>query len=130
MNTNNSFLSNNRSQRRRGVSILSLTMATVLGICGAAGSSAASAQSTAGSIFGKAPAGETVSVYSATNGMQRHVKADSKGRYILRALPVGVYNVMLEANGHPEVKHVNVQVVVGRGSHVDFNCSQEQCSSS
>lgn len=127
---NNSSASNNRNRRRRSLSLLSLTMATVLGVCGAVGSSAANAQATAGSIFGKAPAGETVSAKSTTNGMQRHVKVDSKGRYVLRALPNGVYNVMLEKDGQPTIKHTNVHVVIGRGSNVDFDCAQNMCSGS
>ncbi|MEP7184497.1 MAG: carboxypeptidase-like regulatory domain-containing protein [Rhodanobacter sp.] len=123
-----SLLLNTHARRRRGISLLSLTMATALGVFGAAGSSAANAQATAGSIFGKAPAGETVMAKSTTNGMQRHVKVDSKGRYMLRALPIGIYNVVLEKNGQPAVKHPNVPVVVGRGSNVDFECVQDKCA--
>lgn len=125
---NNKSLPLSTRTPRRGLSLLSLTMATVLGVCGAVGSSGANAQATAGSIFGKAPAGETVLAKSTTNGMQRHVKVDSKGRYTLRALPNGTYNVVLEKNGQATVKHANVHVTIGRGSNVDFDCVKDQCA--
>lgn len=126
MNTKSVFL-NTHARRRRGISLLSLTMATVLGVFGAVAT--VNAQATAGSIFGKAPAGQTISAKSSTNGMQRHVKADAKGRYSLRSLPIGTYNVVLEKNGQPIVKHLNVNVMVGRGSEVDFDCAKNECGS-
>ncbi|HEY8328210.1 MAG TPA: carboxypeptidase-like regulatory domain-containing protein [Rhodanobacter sp.] len=125
---NNNSLSSDRPRHRRGFSIRSLAMAAVIGVCGAAGSAAANAQATTGNIFGKAPAGDIISVQSTTSGFQRQDQADSKGRYSIDPLPVGVYTVTLEESGHPVVKHVNVPVVVGRGMKVDFDCVQGQCA--
>ena len=48
------------------------------------------------------------------------VQVDQKGRYSIRALPIGVYTVTLSENGEAVAKHVNVPVVVGRGIKVDF----------
>ena len=123
---NNSSLSSNRPRHRRGFSLRSLAMAAVIGVCGAAGSAAIHAQATAGNVFGKAPAGDTITAQSTTSGVQRQVQADAKGRYSISQLPVGVYTVTLEEDGRPVVKHVNVPVVVGRGIKVDFDCAQGQ----
>ncbi|GAA0888688.1 carboxypeptidase-like regulatory domain-containing protein [Rhodanobacter soli] len=125
---NNSSPSSNRPRHRRGFSLRSLAMAAVIGMCGAAGSAAIHAQATAGNVFGKAPAGGTISVQSTTSGLQRQAQVDSKGRYSIGPLPVGVYTVTLEENGRPVLKHVNVPVVVGRGIKVDFDCAQGQCA--
>lgn len=108
-------------------SLRGLITAAVIGVCGMAGSAAVNAQATAGSIFGKAPAGDTVRAKSMTTGLQRHVEVDAKGRYTMGSLPVGVYTVTLEENGTPKVKHLNVGVVVGRGANVDFDCTQAEC---
>lgn len=115
------------SNTARTRTLTSVTIAAAFGLFAAAGSFAAHAQATAGSIFGKAPAGEIVRAHSVTNGLQRDVHADDKGRYVLRALPVGVYDVMLVENGQPVVKRSKVQVVVSRGSKVDFDCAQDAC---
>jgi len=55
-----------------------------------------------------------------------HVQAD--GRYSLRSLPTGVYNVTLEHDGNALVMHKNVTVAVGRGVNVDFDCGQDDCA--
>jgi hypothetical protein len=102
-------------------------LATVVSLCGVAGSAAVHAQATAGEVFGKAPAGDTVSAKSTTNGVQRTVQVDAKGRYTIRALPVGVYNVTLMENGHAVLQHAKVPVVVGRGIKVDLDCAQIKC---
>ncbi len=127
MNNSNS-LSNNPIQRRRGLSFLGLTMAAVLAVCGVAGSAAVHAQTTSGKIFGNVPAGDTVVAKNLTTGLQREVKADSKGRYTLGALPVGNYNIVLERNGNPVLQRLNVPVVVGRGIKVDFDCAKYTCA--
>ena len=126
MNNSNSIPSN-RPRRRRGISIRSLAMAAVISVCGMAGSTAVYAQATTGNIFGKAPAGDTVTAQSTTSGLQRHGQVDAKGRYKISQLPTGVYTVTLVENGQPAVKHLNVPVVVARGIKVDFDCEQGQC---
>jgi len=111
----------------RRLSLPGLALAAIVGIGGMTASTTAAAQATAGSIFGKAPAGDTVRAKSTTNGMQRHVEVDDKGRYTIGSLPVGVYTVTLEENGQPVVKHPNVQVIVNRGVNVNFDCEQGKC---
>ena len=106
---------------RRVLSARSFALAAALAVCGLAGSSAVYAQSTAGEVFGKAPAGDTVTAKSTTNGLQREVQVDAKGRYSIRALPIGIYTVTLSENGQPVAKHLNVPVVVGRGILVNFD---------
>lgn len=106
---------------RRVLSARSFALAVALAVCGLAGSSAVYAQSTTGEVFGKAPAGDTVLAKSMTNGAQREVQVDAKGRYMIKSLPVGVYAVTLSENGQPVAKHVNVPVVVGRGILVNFD---------
>jgi hypothetical protein len=119
----NSFFSiTPRAPRRRFVAL-----AAIVGLCAAAGSFAVNAQSTAGHVFGKAPAGDTVAAHSTTSAVQREVQVDAKGRYSIKALPAGVYDVTLMENGHALVKHPKVPVLVGRGIKVDFDCAQGQC---
>jgi hypothetical protein len=115
-----------RPVRRNGFSAWSLAMAVVIG----AGSIAVNAQSTAGHVFGAAPAGQTITAKSTTSGLSRHVKADDKGRYILSALPVGTYTVTLEKDGRAVEQQQNVKLVVGRGIKVDFTCPQSGCAQS
>lgn len=117
MNTNFSV---NSSPRRPG-----LVLAAIIGMCGIAGSGAVLAQATAGTVFGKAPAGDSVVAQSTTSGVQREVHVGSDGRYAFRALPAGVYAVTLQENGQPVIKHPNVPVTVGRGIKVDFDCTQD-----
>lgn len=122
----NTFLSISPSRRKPGL-VRSAVLAAVIGLSGLAGSAVVHAQATAGDVFGRAPAGDTVFAKSTTNGTQREVTVDAKGRYSIRSLPVGVYTVTLKANGQGVMKHLNVPVVVGRGIKVDFDCAQGQC---
>lgn len=105
-----------------------LVLAGAVGAFAVAGISTAHAQSTSGSIFGKAPAGYSVSARSTATGGGRTVAVDSAGRYAAVALPSGNYTVTLKQDGHPVAKHLNVEVTVGRGIEVDFDCSQIKCA--
>lgn len=100
----------------------------VVAALGLVASTAAFGQSTTGSVFGHAPAGDVVAAHSTTNGNQRKVHVEADGRYALRSLPAGVYNVTLEENGKAVLTHLKVPVVVGRGSKVDFDCTQGHCA--
>lgn len=121
----NKTFSINSLSRRRG---WSLVLAAAVGICALGVSATAAAQSTVGSVFGKAPAGYAVSARSMTTGGGRTVHVDSRGRYSIRELPVGVYTVTLKQADQAVAKHLNVPVVVGRGIEVDFDCSKLNCS--
>ena len=120
----NSIFSKNPVSRRLGQSLM---LAGIAGVFALAGVSTASAQATTGSVFGKAPAGYTVSVRSAATGAGRTVHVDSAGRYSARELPNGIYTVTLQDKDQPVVKHPDVQVIVGRGVEVDFDCSKLNC---
>ena len=120
----NSIFSKNPVSRRLGRSLM---LAGIAGVFALAGVSTASAQATTGSVFGKAPAGYTVSVRSVATGAGRTVHVDSAGRYSARELPNGIYTVTLQDKDQPVVKHPGVQVIVGRGVEVDFDCSKLNC---
>lgn len=112
----------------RPLARISQRLALAAVVAAAAMSTPAFAQSTAGTVFGIAPAGAEVSAHSTTNGTQRTVHVGADGRYALKALPTGVYDVTLEENGHAVIKHPKVPVIVGRGIKVDFDCPQGDCS--
>ncbi len=92
----------------KGLKRSALTVA--LGLCFAGG---VQAQSTSGSIFGKADAGQTVTITSET-GLTRTVTADANGNYNFLSLPVGNYKVASGSSNRDAV------VRVGSGSQVDF----------
>lgn len=96
------------------------SMVAALAVCSLLGSAAVHAQATAGDVFGKAPVGDAVLAKNANNGTQRQVKVDDKGRYSIRALPAGVYDVSLIKDGQVVLKHPSVPVIVGRGVKVDL----------
>lgn len=123
---NSNALSNKHSQRRSSFA-RSLAISVAVALCGAAGSLAVHAQSTAGTVYGIAPEGDSILVHNETNGIQRRVHVDSKGRYRVSAVPRGVYTVTLEENGQPIVKHTNVPVNAGGGIKVDFDCAKGEC---
>ncbi|KQX99232.1 Oar protein [Rhodanobacter sp. Root480] len=104
-----------------------LALAGVVGACAVAGISTASAQATAGKVFGKAPAGYSITVHSDTTGIGRTVKADADGRYSAAQLQPGRYTVTLKQDDQPVAKHLNVPVTVGRGIEVDFKCGEIKC---
>jgi hypothetical protein len=125
---NSNALSSKHPQRRHTFLIRNLAIAAVIGVFGVAGSAVVHAQSTAGHVFGIAPAGDSIHAYNNATGAQRRVHADADGRYIINSLPVGVYTVTLEENGQPVVKHLNVGIRVGGGIKVDFDCAKGQCA--
>ena len=71
------------------------------------------AQSTSGSIFGKAAPGQTVTIVSDT-GMTRTVTADANGKYNAVSLPAGHYKVTSGSDSR------DVTVLVASGAQVDF----------
>ncbi|GAA0262447.1 carboxypeptidase-like regulatory domain-containing protein [Rhodanobacter caeni] len=105
-----------------------LALAGVVGACAVAGTSTASAQATAGKVFGKAPAGYSITVHSDATGIGRTVKADAEGRYSAAQLQPGIYTVTLKQDDQPVAKHLNVPVTVGRGIEVDFKCGEIKCN--
>jgi hypothetical protein len=102
-------------------------IAMVLGVTGLASSTTAHAQSTSATIFGQAPAGESVTALSST-GLHRHDTVNKKGRYKIGSLPAGDYTVTLEKDGQTVDTRSNVALIAGRGAEVDFACPNDQCT--
>lgn len=123
---NNRHVEIDQSKHRMGFSMWGMVFAIVLGTVGF---TTVHAQSTAGRIFGSAPAGETITVHG-TSGVHRHAKANAKGRYTITSLPMGVYTVALEKDGNAVDTRSNIPLTVGRGSEVDFACGHDQCAES
>lgn len=105
-----------------------LAFAGVVGACAVAGISTASAQATAGKVFGKAPAGYSITVHSNATGIGRTVKVDAAGRYSAAQLQPGIYTVTLKQDDQAVAKHLNVPVTVDRGIEVDFRCGEIKCN--
>lgn len=120
---------NNHSGRRTGLSVLSLSLSIALGVFGAMGTTMVHAQATVAKVFGWAPAGQTITAHS-TSGVRRHSKVNSKGRYTINALPMGVYEVALEKDGKAIDTRRNIRLTVGGGAEVDFACEHDQCPDS
>ncbi|MEO8998043.1 MAG: TonB-dependent receptor [Rhodanobacter sp.] len=99
------------------------SLAIGLGLC-IVGMSAV-AQSTTGSIYGQAQAGETVLIKS-TSGVSRQVIVDSTGRYTASSLPLGDYTVTLQRNGQAVDSRSNVTLRVGSGTEVSFGAQNAQ----
>ncbi|WP_114239090.1 TonB-dependent receptor [Dyella sp. C9] len=92
----------------------SLAVALTLGLAGVA-----LAQSTTGTIFGQAEAGETVTV-SGSTGITRSVTVDKAGRYRVANLPLGTYTVQLQKDGATVDTRDNVSITVNAGTEVSF----------
>lgn len=112
---------------RQGLPGWALALALVCGGWVGTASTPASAQATSTSVFGFAPAGQTISVHS-TSGTRRHTKANDKGRYSIRSLPAGVYDIRLEKDGQAVDTRRNIQLIVGRGAQVNFACENDDCA--
>jgi uncharacterized protein involved in high-affinity Fe2+ transport len=54
----------------------------------------AGAQSTSGNIIGEAKAGDTIFITNADTGFKREVKIKKDGKYQVRNLPAGTYQVI------------------------------------
>jgi hypothetical protein len=91
-----------------------LAAALTMGLAGVA-----MAQSTTGTIFGQAEAGETVTVTGST-GITRSAAVDSSGRYRISSLPLGNYSVTLQKDGATVDTRNNVTITVNAGTEVSF----------
>lgn|SRR5574337_248450 len=119
------IFSTHSSSRRGGRNLI---FAMVVGAFAVTGTATVNAQSTAGRIFGTAPAGYSVSAQANGNATRREVKVRSNGRYAIRGLPVGTYTVTLTEDGHAVMEHLNVPVTAARGSEVKFDCAPDRCA--
>lgn len=85
-------------------------LTVALGLCFAG---SLNAQSTSGSIFGKAAPGQTITIVSET-GLTRTITADASGKYSVASLPAGNYKITSGADTR------EVTVRVASGVQVDF----------
>ncbi|WP_233843393.1 carboxypeptidase-like regulatory domain-containing protein [Dyella sp. 2HG41-7] len=85
------------------------------------------AQDTSATIFGHAPAGETVTASSAT-GSHHHKMVNSDGRYKFGSLPPGDYTVTLEKDGQTVDTRSNIPLIVGHNAEIDFACPNDKCA--
>lgn len=76
-----------------------LASACVVGALAAAGIPPASAQSTAGTVAGKAPAGDRANAHNEHTSARRTVTVGANGRYAASDLPLGEYSVTLARDG-------------------------------
>ena len=76
--------------------------------------SAAFAQNAAGSLFGKADAGATITIQNTDTGTSREIKASADGRFAATQLPTGHYRVTAGAVSR------DVLVNVGTGTEVSL----------
>jgi hypothetical protein len=107
---------------------MSFWLVLIAGLAGSGTLSApAGAQGTSASIFGQAPAGETI-VAQSSSGLHRHVVVGSNGRYSLRNLPLSVYTVSLQKEGKAVDTRHNIPLTVSRGMEVDFACPNDHCA--
>ncbi|GGA21988.1 carboxypeptidase-like regulatory domain-containing protein [Dyella nitratireducens] len=111
------------------LSLCNAAIIIALGVVSSVSPSAVRAQSTTASIFGQAPAGETVTAHS-SEGMQRHDTVNKKGRYKINSLPAGDYTVTLQKDGQTVDTRSNIPLIVGRGAEVDFACPGDHCEAS
>ncbi|MDC7695164.1 TonB-dependent receptor [Asticcacaulis sp. DXS10W] len=79
----------------------------------------AMAQSAVGTVYGKAAAGETVTLTDKETGVANTSKANASGDFSFAQLPPGEYTVKL-ASG----KSVDVTVVAGSGALADFSVTE------
>lgn len=102
-------------------------LSVALGACFAG---AAYGQSnTSGAVFGRAVAGETVSVENPATGFRRDVVTASNGTYRVSALQPGTYTVTLRRADGSTVVRDQVPVSVGTGTPVDFTAEPAGVSS-
>ena len=116
-------------QRHWPLSMGSAAIAMALSIASMLSPAIATAQSTTATIFGRAPAGETVTVLSST-GLHRSETVSAKGRYRIGSLPAGDYTVTLEKDGQAVDSQANVALIASRGAEINFACPSDQCAES
>lgn len=75
-------------------------LAIALGMTVASVSLSANAQSTSGNIIGEAKTGDTIYVTNTGTGLKRETKISKDGKYQIRNLPAGSYQVVpMHADG-------------------------------
>lgn len=70
---------------------------------------------------GSAVVGVAVTIHNVETGMLRNTTTDDAGHYQLRALPVGVYEVVVRKQGFAEEVRTGVRLAVGQDAIVDLS---------
>ncbi|HEY8587307.1 MAG TPA: TonB-dependent receptor [Rhodanobacter sp.] len=83
------------------------------------------AQSSTGSVFGRAAPGADTSVviHNVNTGQELTTSVDSAGRYRFASLPAGTYTVTLRQSGSDVVTRDNVTVNIAGGTEVSFTAA-------
>jgi hypothetical protein len=105
-------------------SALSLAIAGAFGLYGLGGITPAQAQSSTGTIYGTAPAGDTVTVRG-PSGVTRTVTVNAAGNFSASSLPLGVYTVTLQKDGVTTDTREDITFAVGGGTRINFNAPAE-----
>lgn len=90
-------------------------IAMVFGMLFAAG---ASAQSSSGAIIGEAKVGDTVVIQGTDNGFKREMKIDKDGKFQIRRVPTGYYDVSIKHADGTEEPWKSVVVKPGGAARV------------
>ncbi len=97
------------------------TLCIALGACMASMVPATAwAQNVAGSVMGRASAGDEIVITNTETGLTRSVTADSSGNYRLAQLPVGNYSLQTNRDGKAIGQPVQVAVTLGNATTVNI----------
>lgn len=81
-------------------------------------STGASAQSSSGAIIGEAKVGDTVVIYGTDNGFKRELKIEEDGKFQVRRVPTGYYDVSIKHADGTEEPSKSVVVKPGGAARV------------
>lgn len=96
----------------RKTMLKSIVLAMAIGVAGAA-----AAQSTDGGIAGEAVEGQTI-VIRGDNGIQREIHIEKTGKFSVRHLPIGTYDVLKLDDKGNVLQAQTTTVSVGKTSRV------------
>ena len=103
------------------LAVFFLTVCSVLRAADPAGTIAGSIQDPTGSTVANA----RIAVTSTTTGLTRQVTSGADGSYVLPLLPVGVYNITVEAQGFKSMEQRGIEVRADKNSSVVSVCNSE-----
>ncbi|TKR33760.1 carboxypeptidase regulatory-like domain-containing protein [Luteimonas gilva] len=98
-----------------GKTIKSTAAALAVGLFFSAG---AVAQSSSGAIIGEAKIGDTITIYGTDNGFKRELKIDEDGKFQVRRVPTGYYDVSIKHADGTEEPSKSVVVKPGGAARV------------
>lgn len=98
-----------------GKTVKSAVAALAIGLFFAGG---AAAQSSSGAIIGEAKVGDTVSIHGTDNGFKRELKIEEDGKFQIRRVPTGYYDVSIKHADGTEEPSKSVVVKPGGAARV------------